>query len=190
MRYLLALLFTVLSPRSYSLPLERQLIPVEHVDLTRYQGKWYEIASIPQFFQRKCTRNTTAEYTLLPIDNLMKVYNACTIKNGTTISSEGRAKPVDATNAKLNVTFAKLFDKYLFWFSGKYWIVYLEPNYQYAIVGHPTRDYGWILSRTPDLAPDTLKELTHYLKVTGYDPCRFYTTPQEGGLQTKKSLCK
>lgn len=116
--------------------------------------------------------------------------NACTIKNGTTISSEGRAKPIDTTNAKLNVTFAKLFDRYLFWFSGKYWVIYLEPNYQYAIVGHPTRDYGWILSRTPELAPDILKELTHYLKVAGYDPCRFYTTPQEGGLQTKKSLCK
>jgi len=168
---------------------ERELVPVEHVDLTRYQGKWYEIASIPQFFQRKCVKNTMANYNLVSSD-LVSVENSCVTKDDNTIKSEGRAKPQDSTNAKLKVTFAKLFDNYLFWFSGKYWVIYLEPNYQYAIVGHPTRDYGWILSRSPDLSADTLKELIHFLKVSGYDPCRFQTTPQDKGLSVKKSLCK
>lgn len=170
-------------------PVERQLVPVEHVDLTRYQGKWYEIASIPQFFQRKCVKNTMADYTILS-DSLMRVTNSCVTKEEHTISSEGRAKPQDDTNSKLKVTFAKVFDKYLFWFSGKYWVIYLEPNYQYAVVGHPTRDYGWILSRSPDLPANTLNEIKHFLKVSGYDPCRFQVTPQDGGLGTKKSICK
>lgn len=168
---------------------ERQLVPVEHVDLTRYQGKWYEIASIPQFFQRKCVKNTMADYTVLS-ESLVRVTNSCVTKDDHTISTEGRAKPQDDTNAKLKVTFAKVFDRYLFWFSGKYWVIYLEPNYQYAVVGHPTRDYGWILSRTPDLPETTLKEISHFLKVSGYDPCRFQVTPQDNGLSTKKSLCK
>jgi apolipoprotein D and lipocalin family protein len=128
-------------------------------------------------------------YTLMSSD-LFSVENSCMTKDDRQIKSEGRAKPQDASNARLKVTFAKLFDNYLFWFSGKYWVIYLEPNYQYAIVGHPTRDYGWILSRTPDLSPDTLKDLVHFLRVSGYDPCRFQTTPQDNGLSVKKSLCK
>jgi apolipoprotein D and lipocalin family protein len=185
---MLILLFG-LSGSANAAPAERALVPVEHVDLTRYQGKWHEIASIPQFFQRKCVKNTMADYTVMS-ESLMRVTNSCTTKEDKTISSEGRAKPLDASNAKLKVTFAKIFDQYLFWFSGKYWVIYLEPNYQYAVIGHPTRDYGWILSRTPDLPEDTMKELIHFLKVSGYDPCRFQTTPQDNGLSVKKSLCK
>jgi apolipoprotein D and lipocalin family protein len=185
---ILMLLFGLSGP-AYAAPAERELTPVEYVDLTRYQGRWHEIASIPQFFQRKCVKNTMADYTVVS-ESLMRVTNSCVTKEDKTISSEGRAKPQDGTNAKLKVTFAKLFDRYLFWFSGKYWVIYLEPNYQYVVIGHPTRDYGWILSRTPDLSEDTMKELIHFLKVSGYDPCRFQTTPQDNGLSVKKSLCK
>lgn len=183
------MLFFGFSGPTYAAPVERELVAVDHVDLTRYQGRWYEIASIPQFFQRKCVKNTMADYTIMS-EALVRVTNSCVTKENQTMSSEGRAKPQEASNAKLKVTFAKIFDQYLFWFSGKYWVIYLEPNYQYAVIGHPTREYGWILSRTPDLAEDTLKELVHFLKVSGYDPCRFQTTPQDGGLSTKKSLCK
>ena len=169
---------------------ERDLVTVEQVDLTRYQGKWYEIASMPQFFQRKCVKNTMATYTLMP-DGLVSVENSCVTKDDHVLKAEGRARLQDEnSSSKLKVTFAKLFDKFLFWFSGKYWVIYLEPNYQYAIVGHPTRDYGWILSRTPELSAETLKELVQFLKVSGYDPCRFQTSPQDNGLSVKKPLCK
>jgi apolipoprotein D and lipocalin family protein len=168
-----------------------ELPVVDHVDLTRYQGKWYEIGSIPQSFQKQCVGNTTAEYEILPGSDEVRVYNSCDTKDGTRSASEGRAKVVDPdTNAKLKVTFAKIGGKYVYLFGGKYWIIKLDPNYQYVIVGHPSRDYGWILSRNPDLPIDKVRELAMFAKSKGYDICRFYTTRQTGGtFKERNSFC-
>lgn len=165
------------------------LTTVDHVDLTRYVGKWHEIASIPQFFQRKCVSDTTAEYQILP-DQKIRVYNSCTTKEGERIYSEGRAKVVDPlTNAKLKVTFSHLGDRYFYLLGGKYWIIDLDTNYNYAIVGHPSRKYGWILARDPALSENTLRELHRSLKERSYDTCAFIITPQKGGATAKARLC-
>lgn len=165
------------------------LITVDHVDLTRYVGKWYEIASIPQYFQRKCVSDTTAEYEVVG-KNRIRVYNSCETEDHHRIASEGRAKVVDTqTNAKLKVTFVHIGDNYFFTFGGKYWITYLDSNYRYAIVGHPNRKYGWILSREPSLPESTLHMLITELKIRGYDACQFMMTPQKDGYTTRGSLC-
>lgn len=163
---------------------------VDHVDLTRYQGRWYEIAAIPQSFQKQCVGNTTAEYEILPQDNTVQVLNSCQTEKGDRSQSEGRAKVVDPnTNAKLKVTFVKIGDRWVYLFGGKYWIIHLDENYRFAVIGHPSRDYGWILSRTSSLPSETLKELAAFLKSQKYDPCKFLTTPQDGGLTERKPLC-
>ncbi|KHD88101.1 MAG: membrane protein [Bdellovibrio sp. ArHS] len=160
------------------------------VDLTRYQGLWHEIASIPQFFQRKCVKDTTAEYTLLSGEEV-RVLNSCMTEKGEKISSEGRAKVIDTnTNAKLNVTFANIAGKYFYLLGGKYWVLHLDNNYQIAVIGHPTRDYGWILSRNSSISESTLKDLADFLEIRGYDTCKFLTTPQDGGMSEKKKLCE
>ncbi|MBS1969627.1 MAG: lipocalin family protein [Bdellovibrionales bacterium] len=165
------------------------LTTVDHVDLTLYVGKWYEIASIPQYFQRKCVSDTTAEYEIIG-KNRVRVYNSCETEDHRRIASEGRAKVVDTeTNAKLKVTFAHIGDNYFYTFGGKYWITYLDSNYRYAIVGHPNRKYGWILSREPSLPESTLHMLITELKMRGYDACQFMMTPQKGGYSTRGSLC-
>ncbi len=162
---------------------------VAHVDLNRYMGQWYEIAAIPMFFERRCVSSAMASYKLLP-NGLVEVVNSCAEASGKRISSTGRAKVVDSTsNAKLKVTFVNLLG-WRFWAGGDYWILDLDSDYRVAIVGHPTRSYAWILSRTTALPLETLRKLEQTLRAKGYDPCRLVTMPQDGGLTTKRPLCQ
>lgn len=161
---------------------------VASVDLHRYMGHWYEIASIPMLFERDCATNTTADYTLLP-DGLIKVVNSCQTAAGKRIAMVGRITVIDpATDAKLKITFLNLLG-WRFMAGGDYWITTLAADYSYAIVGHPSRKYGWILSRQPSLSKSILRYLKNNLAEQGYDVCRFLTMPQPGGFQQHHNLC-
>lgn len=145
---------------------------VPHVELSRYLGTWYEIASFPQFFQRGCTA-TTATYTLRD-DGEIDVFNRCRKDSldGTEKSALGRARVVDrSTNAKLEVSFFGPF-----W--GDYWIINLAEDYSYAVVGHPDRDYLWILARTPTMSDVNYKSIIARLQEQGYETSRLVLTLQ------------
>jgi apolipoprotein D and lipocalin family protein len=130
-----------------------ELKTVSHVDVNRYLGTWYEIASFPQRFQKNCVY-TRATYSLRE-DGKIKVANQCRDKtpDGKLREAQGKAWVVDPhTNAKLKVQF--------FWpFSGDYWIIDLGPDYEYAVIGHPERTYLWILSRTPQMDEKTYQAI-------------------------------
>lgn len=177
------------SPFTFAnLGLQKKVETVDYVDLNRYIGKWYEIASIPQSFQKKCIGNVTAEYAFAE-KNRIQVINGCDTNDGKTLT-EGRAKVIDKTsNAKLKVTFVKAIG-WVFAFGGDYWIIDLGDNYDYAVIGHPTRDYGWILSRTPYLPENQLAKAKAVLTANGYNLCNFITTIQDNGNQSKNSLCE
>ena len=149
---------------------------VAFVDLDRYAGSWYEIASIPNRFQKHCRGNTVASYR--PIEQQrIEVINRCLDKDGTLDTAQGVARIVDTTsNAKLKVSFVSLFGWQLFW--GDYWILELAPDYSYVIVGTPNFRYGWILSRTPVLSSEIRSRLDERLRDVGYDPASFVDTPQ------------
>ena len=145
---------------------------VAHVDLSRYVGTWYEIANFPQSFQRGCT-GTTATYTPRA-DGDIDVLNRCRkgSLDGEEKSALGRARVVDrATNAKLEVSFFRPF-----W--GDYWIIDLADDYSYAVVGHPGRDYLWILARTPAMAEATFQGIVARLQAKGYETSRLVRTLQ------------
>ena len=148
------------------------LTVVDSVELQRYLGKWYEIASYPAWFQKGCT-GSTAEYTLLP-DGRIRVVNRCFKKqlDGPLKESKGKGEVVDTqTNAKLKVWF--------FWpFKGDYWIIDLAPDYSWAVVGTPSRKYLWVLSRTPALDQKVLQDILSRLPAKGYDPGRLQRTLQ------------
>jgi apolipoprotein D and lipocalin family protein len=157
---------------------------VAHVDLARYLGTWYEIASFPQSFQRGCTA-TTATYTLRS-DGDIDVRNRC--RKGSIDGEEktalGRARVVDrATNAKLEVSFFRPF-----W--GDYWIIYLDEDYSCAVVGHPGRDYLWILSRTPTMAEVTYKVIVARLQAQGYETSRLVRTLQATAPASTPTLAR
>ncbi len=151
--------------------MERPLETVRHVDLNRYAGRWFEIARYPNWFEKKCDRDVTAEYSTKQNGDI-RVVNSCINRAGKTERSEGTAKIVDATtNAKLKVTF--------FWpFYGKYWVIGLGDQYEYAIVGEPSRNYLWILSRTPAMQDSVYQEILHLLTTNGYDPAKLLRTTQ------------
>lgn len=163
--------------------------PVETLDLDRYLGTWVEIASIPQFFQRKCVRDTRATYSVID-PTLIRVENLCTRDDGTRVRAEGRARRVDESSAKLEVTFFELLGDYRFWISGGYWVIALDANYQWAVVGHPSRRFGWVLARERRLTPVALAEIIGRIKTQGYDACEFVVTPQTGGLSVRRPLCE
>jgi len=147
---------------------------VERVDLERYAGLWYEIAKIPNRFQRKCYRDTTANYKLRD-DGRISVLNRCIDKEGNSIQASGLAKVIDSdTNSKLKVSFVSVFGIQLFW--GDYWIIGLGDDYEYAIVGHPARKYGWILSRERKLSSEDLEKIYSILRNRGYNPDDFSFT--------------
>ncbi len=150
------------------------LAAVEELSLERYMGTWYEIASIPASFQRRCVEGTTATYSLLE-DGTVEVLNRCVDAEGRIVEARGRAWPTGEPG-KLKVSFVSLLGWDLF--PAPYWVIDLAPDYSYAVVGHPSRSYGWILSRTPTLPEETLESLFQRLRAQGYDPARFRMTPQ------------
>jgi apolipoprotein D and lipocalin family protein len=149
--------------------------PVPHVDLQRYQGLWYEVASIPNRFQKQCAGNTTATYALRE-DGRLEVTNRCRTRAGTWDEASGVARVVDGdSNARLEVSFVELFGWQLFW--GDYWVLDLAPDYSHVIVGTPGRRYGWVLSRTPTLSDATRQAIDQRLRSQGYAPDAFLDTP-------------
>jgi len=143
---------------------------VARVDLARYVGRWYEIASFPMFFQRQCVGDTTAEYSFRD-DGDIRVVNRCRTEDGFD-EAVGRAWAVEGTgNGQLKVSF--------FWpFRSDYWIIGLDDDYRWAVVGNPDRKYLWILSRTPVLPREELDRALRAARGQGYDLGQLKYTPQ------------
>lgn len=149
-----------------------QLQVVSYVDLDRYLGKWYEIARYPHSFEEGCF-GATAFYEKIEGGGI-KVINQCRKGSleGELDEAIGQATVVDnKTNAKLLVQF--------FWpFKGNYWIIDLDKDYQYAIVSEPNRQYLWILSRSPQMEPQTVGMLKEKIREKGFDLAYLEMTPQ------------
>ena len=167
---LLSLALAACSPTTTERLQLPELQTVSQVDLARYVGTWYEIASFPQKFQRGCTA-TTATYTLR-YDGEVDVVNRCRLDSpdGPEKVASGRARVVDMkSNAKLKVSFFRPF-----W--GDYWIIDLADDYKFAVVGHPGRDYLWILSREPSMKADIYDAIVQRLVAQGYETNRLVRT--------------
>lgn len=141
--------------------------PVPSLDLKRYSGTWHEIAHLPMFFQRKCVDRITATYTPLT-DGTIEVRNACRAKDGTTDESVGVARPVAGRPGALQVRFAPAWLSWLPIAWADYWVVDLDPDYRWAVVGGPSRKYLWLLSRTPTMDRDVFESLKTRAAQRGY----------------------
>lgn len=155
-------------------------LPVEKkVDLQRYLGKWYEIARYPHFFERGCA-GVTAEYSLRE-DGDIRVVNTCRKGglDGPVKDIEGYAWVADEkTNAKLKVRF--------FWpFYGSYWILEVAEDYSWAVVGHPSRSYFWILSRKPRMGAAVYDSILKKMPGWGYKPEKLIKVEQLSSASTK-----
>jgi apolipoprotein D and lipocalin family protein len=145
--------------------------PVESVaqlDISRYAGQWFEIARLPMYFQRHCVADVTASYTLRE-DDLVGVRNACRTEDGDIDVNEGVARTVEGQPGRLEVRFAPDFLRWLPFVWADYWVIDLDPGYQWAVVGEPRRRYLWILSRTPTMDRALFDRITRRATEMGYD---------------------
>ena len=143
---------------------------VAAVDMARYAGGWYEIALLPSWFQRSCVADTKARYRA--DGDGIEVLNRCRKADGSIETAKGHATLVAGSgNAKLRVSF--------FWpFKGDYWVLDLDADYQHVLVGTPSRDYAWVLSRTPQMDEATLQRLLDKAASLGFDKAAFKRSPQ------------
>ena len=150
---LLAIVFAGCSKPHSPLP------TVNTVNLQKYLGTWYEIARYEHYFEAGC-RDVTATYSLKENGDI-KVVNRCTKEDGRRTEAVGVAYTTDTSSSKLKVSFFRPF-------YGDYWIIMLDDQYRYAVVGGPSRKYLWILSRTPSLEKKIKNDILARLPELGY----------------------
>ena len=149
------------------------------VELEAYQGLWYEIASIPSVFQAGCT-NTSAKYTP-DGENRVKVLNRCRLFGGVnSIEGFATAKETDSALLTVNLKVAGLFSTG----GAPYWVLAVGPKganglYDWAVVGNPSRSFGWILSRAPKMEASIVAKASAILEASGYDMADFRFDPQD-----------
>lgn len=161
---LLAALLAVSPALHAAEPLE----PVPDLDINRYSGTWYEIARLPNRFEDQCVGDITATYTPLQSGRI-RVVNACRNKDGEIEAVTGQARPAGDHPAKLEVRFAPAWLGWLPFVWADYWVVALDEDYQWAIVGEPDRDYLWFLTRKPAVDQATFDDLRARATAMGYD---------------------
>ena len=145
---------------------------VKALDLNRYLGTWYEIARFPHSFEKNLV-GVTATYSLRG-DGKIEVLNQGykNTLNGEQSKAVGKAKIPDKREpGKLKVSF--------FWiFYADYFVLELDENYQYVMIGSSSDKYFWILSRTPQMEPAVYEMLLEKARKRGYNLDKLYKVPQ------------
>ena len=172
-------------------PLTRALAltPATDFDLNRYVGTWYEFASIPGFLQSKCARDTRAEYT--PAENgALAVMTRCTSTDGSPDARESRTRPLEASvPAVLKVTSVNFLGIWWYPLGRESIVIAVGPDYKWIALGHPSLRYARILSRSPALPDDAVKNAAAALAAQQFDLCALVTTSQSAGRATSGRLC-
>lgn len=136
-------------------------------DPAKYSGLWYEVASYEAPFQKGCT-DTQARYTMRE-DGTLDVLNQCN-KDGTTTQIAGAAWVVGPGRLKVQLDGVPL--------AADYWVLWVDDDYQTAVVGTPSGRAGWILNREPSISADRLEAAREVLDFNGYDLEPLMMTPQ------------
>jgi apolipoprotein D and lipocalin family protein len=175
-------LVQVLAALALCLPLAAQpgnapLRVVDSVELTRYAGRWYEAARIPNKFQNQCAGDVVVHYALRN-DGRIDLVNRCRTSAGKVDEARGLARKAGdgSSSAKLEVRFAPAILSFLRSVWGNYWIIGLGPEYTWAVVGTPNREYLWILSRTPEMSATSYERALEIAKGNGFDVARVVKT--------------
>jgi len=161
--------------------------PIAALDVQRYLGSWYQVALIPNRFQSQCISDTTASYRQRS-DGAIEVINRCRDAGGEFDEAVGYARPTGTLAggmlqpAQLEVSFLPSWLRWAqsigHWGWGAYWVIQLASDYRYAVVGEGSRQYLWVLSRTPALTAEDEATIHARLRQQGYDLARLQLHPQ------------
>lgn len=160
---------------------DNSLAPVPAFDIARYAGFWYDIAATPDRFHGECADAATTRYTLLP-DAQLRVDNRCRLRDGSMRHFRGalRVKQPGSLASRLQVRYAP---DWLAWMPlawSEVWVIELDPAYRHALVATPDREHLWILSRQPDMPPETYESLLARARALGFGTERLRRIPQGG----------
>lgn len=148
--------------------------PVPSLDLHRYAGQWHEIARLPMYFERNCLDGVVATYTPNP-DGTVHIHNTCRTARGP-MSVEGVARIKDRQPAALEVRFAPAWLTWLPMAWADYWVIEVDADYQWAVIGSPGRKHLWILSRHPVMDRALFAQLREHSRQRGYAVDRLIIT--------------
>ncbi|MDG2264724.1 MAG: lipocalin family protein, partial [Candidatus Marinamargulisbacteria bacterium] len=141
-------------------------IPVLELDLNRYQGTWYEVARMPNRFQKACVQAAVARYQRLDSGRL-SVENQCETANGKRKTARGIARQPDPNQpGKLEVSFFRILGIRPIW--GAYWVLAIDADYSVAVVGDAKQQYAWVLARTPTISKSSMQAAIAVLTRNGY----------------------
>ncbi|MBV7484554.1 lipocalin family protein [Bordetella sp. BOR01] len=169
-RHLVLILSAALLGLAGVVPAAPPLQAVDTIDLERYAGKWYEIARLPTPLQRLCVDDATVEYTVAP-QGALHINNRCRTKDGSIAAVSGLATQHEgATGAQYQADFLQP--------ATQYWIIGLDSDYRWAVIGGPERKTLWILARTPQLPPEQLEQALQAARAQGYTLDELQYTPQ------------
>ena len=174
--FLISLLFLVSC--SESLP---PIQTVQNFDLNRYDGEWHELARLPNRFERNLIA-AKATYGV-GLEGPVRILNEGLRSNGEATRITGTAKPVG--DGKLEVRFDP-FPANLF--LGDYWILWIDENYERAIVGTPDRTYLWILSKDPGDILSDFTEPLQMIKAQGFEVERLIENPKRLAPNSRPTL--
>ena len=157
---------------------------VDAVDLTQYAGRWFEAARLPNKFQDHCTGDVVAHYGLRA-DGRVDVVNRCRTASGTVDEARGVGRKAGdgKSSARLEVRFAPAILSFLRSVWGDYWIIGLGPEYTWAVVGTPNREYLWILSRTPQMSATSYERAIEIARGSGFDVTKVIKTTNSDRAQ-------
>ena len=159
-------------PAAMKATVTKPLHTVPKVDLPRYMGDWRVIANIPYFAEKGCV-DSIETYRLRPdgkIDNIFTYRKKSFGAPQQQVRAIARVHDTQ-TNAEWRITFFKII-------TAKYLILDLDPDYRWTVVGHPSRNYGWIMARDKTLPEATYAGILKRLAAQGYDPAKFEKVPQ------------
>lgn len=162
-------------------------VPLPQLDVPSYMGTWYQVAWYPNRFQRQCVSDTQARYRVQP-DGRIEVLNRCRVEGGGIDSVLGVARPVGELRgdalvpAQLEVSFLPAWLRWLPFGWGNYWVIHLADDGRYAIVSEASRQYLWVLARSPRWSTEDQVEVREVLRRLSFDLARLQAHPQKAAL--------
>ena len=173
MKYLLQLLYALpvaaLSGCSTTAP---PLRTVEHVDLPRFMGEWYVIASIPTFIERKA-HNAVESYELVDDKRVATTFR---FNQG---SFDGPVKTYTPTGFVGEDPSNAVWGMQFVWpIKADYRVIYLDADYTQTVIGRNKRDYVWIMARTPSIPEAEYNKIVRLIGQQGYDTSKLFRVPQ------------
>ena len=145
---------------------------VPSLDLPKFTGNWYEIARLPTKRDKSCDHDSVVLIALGDKKDSLQLVIACQTKKGFTQVRNVDGKPEDKTSdGKLKVT--------TIWpFTRKYWVLAVDPNYDWALVGSPNHKELWVLARALTMDAPLLATIEGKASAEGFDTGKLISTPQ------------